>query len=82
MIELTEEPTSRELADIERQKHDTIERMAAAKRDLEQAYLQFGEAHTDEAIDIACMRVTAAGLRVDAIRAEAVLLARGVNADG
>ena len=82
MIELTDKPTSRELADIEQQKRDTIERMASAKRDLEQAYLQFGEARTDEAIDIACMRVTAAGLRVDAIRAEAVALMRGVSVDG
>ena len=71
-----------ELADIEQQKRDAVQRMATAKRDLEQAYLQFNEARTDEAIDIACMRVTAAALRIDAIRAEAVLLARGVNADG
>ena len=82
MIELTDRPTEKELADIKQQKRDTVERMASAKRDLDAAYLQFNEAHTDEAIDIACMRVMAAGLRIDAIRAEAVALMRGVSADG
>lgn len=55
---------------------DIQRRMILAADALRAAHGQLDEAVTDEAIYIACKRVTAAEAEADAVRAEALLLRR------
>ena len=60
----------------EHQRNENIQRLNLAVEELNWAHVQFNEAQSPEAVDVACMRLKAAELKVDSLRGEILLQMR------